>query len=129
MSLRLNQLTTGLFDLLERATNTEQTFVSAERLNTCEFDGGRADVDIEVQTQEPQGGVVPRASWPEKGDITIRNLRVKYAEDLPEVLHGVSVDIRVSLIRGRADVGGRKGWIGWRYGVWKVYFGAESVQR
>lgn len=49
-----------------------------------------------MDIQEPQGGMIPPASWPEEGNIRIRDLRVKYASDLPEVLHGVSVDLPVS---------------------------------
>ncbi|TVY65766.1 ATP-dependent bile acid permease, partial [Lachnellula suecica] len=39
---------------------------------------------------EDQGGIKPRASWPEEGDIVVKDLEVGYAEGLPAILKGLS---------------------------------------
>ncbi|OZJ01918.1 hypothetical protein BZG36_05007 [Bifiguratus adelaidae] len=35
----------------------------------------------------------PPKIWPSKGDITFRNLRIRYRDGLPDVLHGLNLDI------------------------------------
>lgn len=37
--------------------------------------------------------VAPTAAWPERGTISIKNLVLRYRDDLPDVLHGVSFDV------------------------------------
>ena len=75
----------GLFQMLEQFSNLEQTFVSAERINFyCQLN------------QESSEGEVPEKQWPEKGSIEFKELSVKYADDLPEVLHKVSFRVEVS---------------------------------
>ena len=71
--------------MLEQFSNLEQTFVSAERINFyCQLD------------QESSEGDVPEKQWPERGSIEFKELSVKYADDLPEVLHKVSFKVEVS---------------------------------
>ncbi|WOO83211.1 ATP-dependent bile acid permease [Vanrija pseudolonga] len=86
------QMSGDCFDLLEKFIQLEQTFVSAERINHY----------IEDTPQESDDGIVPEPSWPAKGAITIRNLSFRYAPDLPDVLHDISLDIlpgqRVGLV-------------------------------
>lgn len=36
----------------------------------------------------------PRPTWPEHGEIRIKDLAMKYRPDLPNVLHGISLSIR-----------------------------------
>ena len=52
--------------------------------------------DIKMDMAEPTDGVVPEKSWPSQGSIKFRDLSVRYAEDLPEVLRKVSFDVEVS---------------------------------
>ncbi|KLT42676.1 P-loop containing nucleoside triphosphate hydrolase protein [Cutaneotrichosporon oleaginosum] len=86
------QVSVTMFSLLERFIMLEQTFVSAERINYY----------LQNTPQEPTGGTVPPAEWPQKGGITVRDLSVRYAPDLPDVLHDVSFKIepgqRVGLV-------------------------------
>ncbi|BEI85636.1 hypothetical protein CcaverHIS002_0510370 [Cutaneotrichosporon cavernicola] len=77
------QVSVTMFSLLERFIMLEQTFVSAERINYY----------LQNTPQEPGGGTVPPAHWPEKGGIVVRGLSVRYAPDLPDVLHDVSFTI------------------------------------
>ena len=55
-----------------------------------------------MDTLEPIAGVAPPPSWPSSGAVSFRNLSVRYAPDLPEVLHKVSFDVepgmRVGLV-------------------------------
>jgi ABC-type bacteriocin/lantibiotic exporter with double-glycine peptidase domain len=34
-------------------------------------------------------------NWPSEGRIVIRNLEVRYADDLPAVLHDIDLEIQV----------------------------------
>ena len=55
-----------------------------------------------MDTLEPTAGFAPPPSWPSSGAVSFRNLSVRYAPDLPEVLHKVSFDVepgmRVGLV-------------------------------
>lgn len=51
-----------------------------------------------MDEQEPTGGDVPNEQWPASGAIKFTDISVRYAPDLPEVLHKVSFDIEVSNI-------------------------------
>ncbi|KAK4686858.1 hypothetical protein P7C73_g3272, partial [Tremellales sp. Uapishka_1] len=53
-----------------------------------------ASGDIQTPHQEDIQGVEPGPDWPTHGHVRIENLRVRYANHLPEILHGVSVDIQ-----------------------------------
>ena len=50
--------------------------------------------------------VKPPADWPEKGEITFQQYRMKYRENTPEVLHDINLNIH-----GKEKVGivGRTG--------------------
>jgi len=76
---------TGLFGLLEQISSLEQSFVAAERIQEyCQVPTERETVGIEVQ--------VP-AEWPSKGLVIVKDLHVRYAADLPDVLKGVSFTV------------------------------------
>jgi ABC-type bacteriocin/lantibiotic exporter with double-glycine peptidase domain len=36
----------------------------------------------------------PSASWPERGDILVKNLTIRYAPSLPNVLHGLTFEVK-----------------------------------
>ena len=55
---------------------------------------------------EPQTGISPRASWPEKGALKVSDLVVSYAPDLPPVLKGLSFSVEPNT---RVGVVGRTG--------------------
>lgn len=87
-----SQISGNLFSLLEHFITMEQTFVSAERINHY----------IEVTPQESHKGIEPPPEWPSKGAVVVRDLSMRYADDLPDVLHNVSFSIepghRVGLV-------------------------------
>ena len=49
--------------------------------------------------QASPGGPTPPNEWPHRGSIAIRDLHVRYAEDLPPVLHGINLEIAVRPFR------------------------------
>ncbi|EIW65942.1 hypothetical protein TREMEDRAFT_35671 [Tremella mesenterica DSM 1558] len=81
-----------LFHTLQQYSDLEMNFVHAERVNYY----------IQMPEQETSEGISPPPSWPQDGRIKVRNLHMKYAEDLPDVLHDISFDIepgeRVGLV-------------------------------
>lgn len=78
------QVSNTMFSLLDHFILLEQTFVSAERVNYY----------LQNTPQEPTGGSVPPPQWPEKGEIQIKSLSVRYAPDLPDVLHHINLTIQ-----------------------------------
>jgi ABC-type multidrug transport system fused ATPase/permease subunit len=86
------EMSSNLFSLLEQFILLEQTFVSAERISHY----------IEDTPQESSDGTTPPPSWPVHGGVDVRDLKIRYAPDLPDVLHGVSFRIepghRVGLV-------------------------------
>lgn len=52
--------------------------------------------DMQMDEQESTEGAVPPEQWPQSGAISIRDLHVRYSDDLPPVLHGINLDIAVS---------------------------------
>lgn len=77
------QISANLFGLLEQLIMLEQTFVSAERVNYY----------LDEIPQEPERGLEPPASWPLKGKIEIKDMSLRYAPDLPDVLHNINLVI------------------------------------
>lgn len=86
------QVSVTMFSLLDHFILLEQTFVSAERVNYY----------LQNTPQEPSGGMNPPESWPSRGAINVKDLSVRYAPDLPNVLHHVNFEIeagqRVGLV-------------------------------
>lgn len=60
-----------------------------------------SDLDV-----EDQGGVDVRASWPEKGELDVKDLEVGYAEGLPSILKGLTFHVDMNQ---RIGVVGRTG--------------------
>jgi len=62
---------------------------------------------LECEGQRVNPHYLPPPQWPEKGVVSIKDLRVRYRQDLPVILHGVSFDIppgcMVSGEEGRAS--------------------------
>lgn len=79
-----------LLFLLRAITEMEQKLVSVERI--VEYSQLEGERDTEA------GGVqvssIPLSpQWPQEGKIEVDNLHVRYASDLPDVLHGVSFKV------------------------------------
>ncbi|KAH7104982.1 multidrug resistance-associated ABC transporter [Auriculariales sp. MPI-PUGE-AT-0066] len=77
-------LTNDVMGLVRRTVQLEQSMVAVERVK--EF------TEIE---REPPEFVEPRppAAWPQHGKIVVQNLSVRYAPDLPDVLHELSFTV------------------------------------
>lgn len=79
----------------------ESRMTSIERLKFF------AQLPSEISVLKPESGVV-RETWPEKGRIEVRGLKVRYAHHLPLVLKGLSFEVepgtRVGII-GRTGSG------------------------
>ncbi|KAI9208362.1 P-loop containing nucleoside triphosphate hydrolase protein [Polychytrium aggregatum] len=65
----------------------EREITSIERIDEY------ANIEQE-ESRDQTAYVVPDASWPSRGEIVAENLSVKYSNELPEVLHSLSFDIR-----------------------------------
>nr|XP_019007523.1 uncharacterized protein I206_07785 [Kwoniella pini CBS 10737]OCF46304.1 hypothetical protein I206_07785 [Kwoniella pini CBS 10737] len=77
-------LTVSTGPFFSRFANLEETFVSAERINHY----------ITMPVAESKEGITPEKAWPAQGEIKVQDLKVRYAPDLPEVLKGVSFNIK-----------------------------------
>ncbi|KAG8716045.1 hypothetical protein FRC11_010771 [Ceratobasidium sp. 423] len=90
-------ITGDLLFMVRRFVGLEQSMVALERIN-----------EFSTITQEAPEFVDPRpsASWPERGDISVENLTIRYAPTLPNVLHGLAFDIKA---RSKIGVLGRTG--------------------
>ncbi|ELU41878.1 ATP-dependent bile acid transporter [Rhizoctonia solani AG-1 IA] len=69
---------------------------------------GMWSVNRWLSAQEAPEFIEPRpsASWPERGDISVENLTIRYAPNLPNVLHNLAFDIKA---RSKIGVLGRTG--------------------
>lgn len=78
-------ITSDLLFMVRRFVGLEQSMVALERIN-----------EFSTIAQEAPEFVEPRpsASWPEKGDISVENLTIRYAPTLPNVLHGLTFEIK-----------------------------------
>lgn len=88
----VQNLTTMLQIGLRELSNVEQDFVAVERvMEYLEIENEPLDTaPAAVQGDEVTVGL----RWPEKGAIEIRDLHLAYAEDLPDVLDGVTLSIQ-----------------------------------
>ncbi|KAM6952831.1 ATP-binding cassette sub-family C member 5 isoform 2-T2 [Lycodopsis pacificus] len=79
---------TGLFQFTVRLlTETEARFTSVERIDhyiKC--------LESEAPRQSPEADA-PAASWPQQGNITFRDVEMRYRDDLPLVLKNLSFTI------------------------------------
>ena len=75
---------------------------------SCELDMNAAERVLEYTNLaiEPQDGMDAPAAWPSEGRLTVTDLEVGYAEDLPSVLKGLSFSVERSQ---RVGIVGRTG--------------------
>jgi len=78
------QVTQSLNGVVRSFSDTEVNMNSAERLLYYAN-------DIEIEDQK---GLEPPKDWPDKGKIEFKNMTMKYAPDLPPVLHNITLDIK-----------------------------------
>ncbi|KAJ1311227.1 hypothetical protein OPQ81_009727 [Rhizoctonia solani] len=90
-------ITSDLLFMVRRFVGLEQSMVALERINEFSVIPREAPEFIEPR---------PSASWPEKGDISVQNLTIRYAQTLPNVLHGLTFDIKA---KSKIGVLGRTG--------------------
>ncbi|KAH8810334.1 multidrug resistance-associated ABC transporter [Flagelloscypha sp. PMI_526] len=80
-----SSIVNDIFYMVRRFVNMEQSMVALERVKEY------TDLPAEgAEFVEPR----PAASWPENGEIQCENLVIKYAPDLPDVLHNLSFNIK-----------------------------------
>lgn len=72
-------------------SNVEQGLVAVERV--MEYFGIETE-PLDAAPASVQEPVVVSANWPERGAIEIKDLHLAYAENLPDVLDGISLSIR-----------------------------------
>ncbi|KAG8870160.1 hypothetical protein FRB97_000271, partial [Tulasnella sp. 331] len=82
---------------VRRFVGLEQSMVAMERVK-----------EFSELPQEPAEFIEPRPAvgWPQEGAIQVKNLVIRYAPDLPSVLHGLTFDITP---RSKIGVLGRTG--------------------
>ncbi|CAE6396057.1 unnamed protein product [Rhizoctonia solani] len=90
-------ITGDLLFMVRRFVGLEQSMVALERINEFSTIAQEAPEFIEPR---------PSASWPERGDISVENLTIRYAPTLPNVLHNLTFDIKA---RSKIGVLGRTG--------------------
>ncbi|KAG8904640.1 hypothetical protein FRB99_001405, partial [Tulasnella sp. 403] len=90
-------ITNDLLFMVRRFVGLEQSMVALERIK-----------EFSELPQESPEYVEPRpaASWPHEGAIEVENLVIRYAPDLPNVLHGLTFSIKP---RSKIGVLGRTG--------------------
>ncbi|KAI0251186.1 multidrug resistance-associated ABC transporter [Lactifluus subvellereus] len=78
-------VTNDILFMVRRFVSLEQSMVALERVKEYS----------ELQVEPPEF-VEPRppASWPSKGEIVCENLVIRYAPDLPDVLHNLNFSIK-----------------------------------
>ncbi|GJE85243.1 multidrug resistance-associated ABC transporter [Phanerochaete sordida] len=78
-------VTYDLLLMVRRFVGLEQAMVAVERIKEY----------TEVKREPPEFlDPRPEASWPEKGEIKVEDLVIKYAPDLPAVLHNITFEIK-----------------------------------
>ncbi|KAF5314753.1 hypothetical protein D9611_007066 [Ephemerocybe angulata] len=78
-------ITADLLFMVRRFVGLEQSMVALERIK-----------EYSELKREPAEFIEPRPaeSWPSQGDIKCENLVIKYAPDLPDVLHNLNFEVR-----------------------------------
>ncbi|VDB91250.1 unnamed protein product [Peniophora sp. CBMAI 1063] len=79
-----SNITNDILFLVRRFVGLEQSMVALERVK-----------EFSDLAREPPEFIEPRppASWPQKGEIEVKNLVIRYAPDLPNVLHQLNFKI------------------------------------
>ncbi|KDQ21679.1 hypothetical protein BOTBODRAFT_26106 [Botryobasidium botryosum FD-172 SS1] len=90
-------VTNDLLFMVRRFVGLEQSMVALERVH-----------EFSNIAQEPPEFIEPRppASWPHEGSIEVENLVIRYAPDLPNVLHNLNFSVKP---RSKIGVLGRTG--------------------
>lgn len=90
-------ITSDLLFMVRRFVGLEQSMIALERVK-----------EFSELPQEPPEFIEPRpaASWPHEGAIEVEDLVIRYAPDLPNVLHGLNFSIQP---RSKIGVLGRTG--------------------
>lgn len=100
-SLSYAMAVTGLFSwLLRTYAETEQLMNSVERI------AHYVDTTPQEPYEQPANHPAPPANWPHSGEIVIKDYRMRYRPNTPQVLHGLSVAIRAGM---RIGIVGRTG--------------------
>ncbi|KAF4625644.1 hypothetical protein G7Y89_g12520 [Cudoniella acicularis] len=88
-----------------RTVNSTLRYIAATEIDMNAAERIFEYSDLEMEDQE---GVKPRASWPEEGDLVVKDLEVGYAEGLPSILKGLTfhaeMNQRVGIV-GRTGAG------------------------
>ncbi|QRW05470.1 ABC transporter [Ceratobasidium sp. AG-Ba] len=90
-------ITSDLLFMVRRFVGLEQSMVALERINEFSTIPQEAPEFIEPR---------PSASWPDYGNISVENLTIRYAPNLPNVLHGLTFEIKAG---SKVGVLGRTG--------------------
>ncbi|KAG9019050.1 hypothetical protein FRB90_007006 [Tulasnella sp. 427] len=92
-----NTITSDLLFMVRRFVGLEQSMIALERVK-----------EFSELPQEPAEYIEPRpsAAWPHEGAIEVENLVIRYAPELPNVLHGLNFSIKP---RSKIGVLGRTG--------------------
>ncbi|KAL1738850.1 ABC transporter type 1, transmembrane domain-containing protein, partial [Schizophyllum fasciatum] len=80
-----NSITGDLLFMVRRFVGLEQSMVALERVK--EYSELKPEAPEFVEPRPP-------ASWPERGEITVEDLVIQYAPELPPVLHELSFNVR-----------------------------------
>lgn len=82
------KLTETLNQFFRESADRESQMVSVERMqNYC------VSLPLEAPLQLPDDDQIP-STWPQRGDVHIEDLKMRYRDDLPFVLDGVSLNIK-----------------------------------
>uniref|UniRef100_K1R7I3 Multidrug resistance-associated protein 5 n=1 Tax=Magallana gigas TaxID=29159 RepID=K1R7I3_MAGGI len=100
MALAFSVQMTGLFQFTVRmAIDTEARFTSVERLAQYEKEAESEGSEMDKKNQPP-------ADWPDEGTLIFKNVKLRYRENLPLALKGVSFDV---LPKEKIGIVGRSG--------------------
>lgn len=100
MALAFSVQMTGLFQFTVRmAIDTEARFTSVERLAQYEKEAESEGPEVDKKNQPP-------ADWPDEGTLIFKHVKLRYRENLPLALKGVSFDV---LPKEKIGIVGRSG--------------------
>lgn len=86
LSLSYSLIITGTVNWsIRQYAETENAMNSVERLKNYAYD---------LPQEKYRGTEEPPESWPSSGKIIIKELFLKYAPELPDVIHGISLEIK-----------------------------------
>ncbi|KAK8801165.1 hypothetical protein WA158_001935 [Blastocystis sp. Blastoise] len=72
--------------VVRMAADMETQIVSVERINSY--------AQLPKEAPEHIEGHIPEESWPSRGDITFKNMSMRYRQELEPVLHHINVSIK-----------------------------------